>query len=103
MAALDPGLRARVRLEDAFNPQACLNCGICTAVCPLGIEHLPREIFSYVVLGMTEEVERHQEAIFSCLLCKLCEVSCPAGVHITENVRALRHYFAKNAFGLGGG
>jgi hypothetical protein len=25
-------------------------------------------------------------------------VNCPAGVHITENVRALRHYFDRNVF-----
>jgi len=41
---------------------------------------------------MKDEFSSIQETVFSCLLCKLCEVNCPAGVHITENVRALRHY-----------
>ncbi len=103
MAVLDPHFVDAVRLDDSFNASACMNCGICTAVCPLGLEHLPREIFAYVVLGMKDEVLRHQDTVFSCLLCKLCEVNCPAGVHITENVRALRHYFDSEVFQIQGG
>lgn len=101
-ATLQPDLAERVGMDPSFNPSACMNCGICTAVCPLGLRHLPREVFAYVVLGMEEEVLQHQEEVFSCLLCKLCEVSCPAGVHITENVRALRHYFDRNVFHIEG-
>ncbi len=101
-ATLQPDLAERVGMDPAFNPSACMNCGNCTAICPLGLRHLPREVFAYVVLGMEEEVLQHQEEVFSCLLCKLCEVSCPAGVHITENVRALRHYFDRNVFRLQG-
>lgn len=96
-----PDLLDTVRaLSPGFDAFACLNCGVCSALCPLGIEHLPRELFRYVVLGMKEELLQQQETVFSCLLCKMCEVSCPAGVHITENVRTLRHYFDRQAFGL---
>ena len=71
---------------------ACMNCGICTAACPLGLDVLPRRLFRYVVLGLEERVRAERETIFSCLLCGLCEESCPAGVHITENVRVLRRH-----------
>ena len=98
MTTLQPGLVDEVRQDASFNASACMNCGVCTAICPMGLDHLPREIFRYVLLGMKDEVLAHQETVFSCLLCKLCEVSCPAGVHITENVRALRHYFDRNVF-----
>ncbi len=100
MTTLQPGLVDEVRQGASFNASACMNCGVCTAICPMGLDHLPREIFRYVLLGMKDEVLGHQETVFSCLLCKLCEVSCPAGVHITENVRALRHYFNRNVFGV---
>jgi heterodisulfide reductase subunit C len=98
MTILQPGLVDEVRQDASFNASACMNCGVCTAICPMGLDHLPREIFRYVLLGMKDEVLAHQETVFSCLLCKLCEVNCPAGVHITENVRALRHYFDRNVF-----
>jgi heterodisulfide reductase subunit C len=98
MTTLQPGLVDEVRQDASFNASACMNCGVCTAICPMGLDHLPREIFRYVLLGMKDDVLAHQETVFSCLLCKLCEVNCPAGVHITENVRALRHYFDRNIF-----
>jgi heterodisulfide reductase subunit C len=87
--------------EDAeFNASACMNCGVCTAVCPMGIDLLPRRLFRYVMLGMEQQVLEETETVFSCLLCKQCEVNCPAGVHIAENVRALRHYINRTSFGL---
>jgi heterodisulfide reductase subunit C len=75
-----------------FDAEACLNCGICSATCPLGIDLLPRRLFRYVVLGLGSRVREQSEAVFSCLLCRACEASCPAGVHITENVRLLRRW-----------
>jgi len=98
MALVQPSLVDDVRTDASFNAQACLNCGVCSAICPMGIEHLPRELFRYVLLGMKDEVLKHEETVFSCLLCRLCEENCPGGVHIAENVRALRHYFDRQVF-----
>lgn len=95
-----PGLAAEVAERNEFDASACMNCGVCTAVCPMGIEVLPRRLFRYVLLGMEEQVLEETESIYSCLLCKMCEVNCPAGVHIAENVRALRHHINRTAFGL---
>jgi len=86
--------------ESEFNASACMNCGVCTAVCPMGIDMLPRRLFRYVLLGMEEHVLRETESVYSCLLCKMCEVNCPAGVHIAENVRCLRHHINRTAFGI---
>lgn len=98
VVGVNPRLAEYIDASTGFDADACMNCGVCTAICPLGMEHLPRELFRYVVLGLDEEVRAHQEAVYSCLLCKLCEVNCPTGVHITENVRALRHYFNQEIF-----
>ncbi len=84
----------------SFNAGACMNCGVCTAVCPMGLDLLPRQLFRYAVLGVEEEILEHQETIFACLLCRMCEENCPAGVKITENVRTLRGYFNRTQFGL---
>ena len=85
---------------ERFNANACINCGVCTAICPMGLDILPRELFRYVLLGLRDRVIENQETIFSCLLCKLCEVNCPADVHIAENVRILRGYINRNIYKL---
>jgi heterodisulfide reductase subunit C len=101
MPLLNPDLVDRVAEgHHAFNASACMNCGVCSAVCPTGIELLPRKLFRYVLLGMEAEVKANTETIYSCLLCKLCEVNCPAGVQIAENVRTLRHFINRQVFRL---
>jgi len=80
-----------------FDAEACMNCGVCTAICPLGIDLLPRRLFRHVLLGLDERVRDEEEAVLSCLLCRACETSCPGGVHITENVRLLRRHLLEEA------
>jgi heterodisulfide reductase subunit C len=89
-AMVASGLARKLLGRGSFDAQACMNCGLCSATCPLGIDLLPRRLFRYVLFGMDEQVRAESEAVFSCLLCRACEQSCPAGVHITENVRLLR-------------
>jgi heterodisulfide reductase subunit C2 len=100
MALLNPDLVDRVAQNREFNASACMNCGVCSAVCPMGIELLPRKLFRYVLLGMEEQVKANTETIYSCLLCKLCEVNCPAGVQVADNVRSLRHFINRQVFRL---
>ena len=83
-----------------FDASACLNCGSCTALCPLGLELFPRKLFRYALLGARDRLVAETDTIFSCLLCKMCEENCPAGVHITDNVRALRVYLDREVFHL---
>jgi heterodisulfide reductase subunit C2 len=97
---LDPDFAAQVAFSGSFDADACMNCGVCTSVCPMGIEVLPRKLFHLVVLGEKEKVLEHTEALYSCLLCRMCEASCPADVHITANVRALRHYVNRHVLGV---
>lgn len=100
MALANPGFVEEVEKSDEFNAAACMNCGVCSAVCPMGIELLPRKLFRYVLLGLKDKVLENSETIYSCLLCKLCEANCPAKVHIAENVRLLRYYMNKKVFNL---
>jgi heterodisulfide reductase subunit C2 len=79
-----------VDLAGEFDARLCINCGTCAALCPLGVELLPRRLFRYVLLGSADSVRAQRDTIFSCLLCRLCEANCPAGIHIAENVRTLR-------------
>lgn len=97
---VDPTFLEDLELAPEFDARLCLNCGTCTALCPLGVELLPRRLFRYALLGNREAVLGQREAIFSCLLCRLCEANCPAGIHIAENVRALRVVLNRETNGL---
>ena len=90
--AVSSDLSARLRSLGPFDAELCMNCGTCTATCPLGIDVLPRQVLRHALLGLTDRVLEDSEAIFSCLLCHLCDVSCPAGVHIADDVRLLRRF-----------
>jgi len=100
MATVNATLLEEISPPEPFNASACINCGVCTAICPMGLNLLPRELFRYVLLGLKDKVVQNQETIFSCLLCKMCEENCPADVHIAENVRILRGYINRKIFGL---
>ena len=102
-ALVNPGLATELARADEFNADACMNCGVCSAICPMGVDVEVRKLFRYVLLGMEDQVRAQTENVFSCLLCKMCEENCPAGVHIAENVRTLRHYIVRTGFGLGEG
>jgi heterodisulfide reductase subunit C len=42
MSRVSSKLALAVKCSDTFNADACMHCGVCTAVCPMGIEMLPR-------------------------------------------------------------
>jgi len=84
-----------------FDAAACMNCGVCTALCPMEIGPLPRMLFRQVILGLEDKVIENADTIFSCLLCKMCEANCPAGVPIAENLRLLRNHINTTVHGLG--
>ena len=89
---VNPALADELRTLGAFDPEVCMNCGVCTATCPLGIELLPRHLLRYAALGMEERLRDEAETVFSCLLCGACEESCPAGVHIADDIRVMRRW-----------
>jgi heterodisulfide reductase subunit C len=100
---VDAAFREQLVGRGGFDATACINCGSCSALCPLGIGLVPRRLFRYVLLGAREKVLENTEAIYSCLLCRMCEENCPAGVPISENVRALRTYVGRELHGLSPG
>lgn len=90
----------RLAADPSFDARLCQNCGTCTALCPLGLELLPRRLFRYVLMGQEEKVRAELDTVYSCLLCRLCEANCTAGVHIAENLRTLRHHVNREVLGL---
>ncbi len=100
MAKVSSKFAAEVKDSEEFNASACMHCGVCTAVCPIEREILPRKLFRYALLGLTEKVKENTATVYSCLLCKMCEENCPADVNIAENIRFLRNKVNKEDFNL---
>ncbi len=102
MSTVNSKFLKEVSCSEDFNASACMHCGLCTALCTMGLDLLPRRIFRCVMVGLENRVIENTDTIYSCLLCKLCEENCPAGVHIVENIRCLRCYINREIFDLGG-
>jgi heterodisulfide reductase subunit C2 len=98
MIQLDAQLSIRAKNAAEFNASACINCGSCTAVCPMGV--LPRLLFRHVLMGASRKVLESASSVYACLLCGMCESNCPAGVNIVENMRSLRHFINDSVYGL---
>lgn len=103
MIKIDTQFTESVKTISEFNASACINCGSCTALCPLGVDLHPRMLFRYVLIGARDKVLENTASIYSCLLCKMCEDNCPADVPIAGNIRFLRVYINRSVFGLSKG
>ena len=59
-------------------PRACISCGICENVCPVGI--MPQVIHRYLHRGMTEEASK--SGLDLCVDCNLCTYVCPSKIEL---------------------
>ena len=85
-------LTADVRLEEGL--KACMNCGVCTAVCPAAefYNYDPRQIVVTVQRRDDEEIERllKSDTIWYCGECMSCRPRCPRGNTPGYVIQALR-------------
>ena len=74
-------IKSDVRYEDSL--KACMNCGICTAICPAAefYDYDPRRICDTVQRGDEEQVEKllRSDTIWFCGQCMSCKPRCPRG------------------------
>ena len=87
-------LQKDIRYIEGLN--ACINCGVCTAVCPAAAvnEYDPRMIVDTVQHGKEEEIELllKSDTIWFCGECLSCKTRCPRGntpCYIVQSLRAL--------------
>jgi len=70
----------------------CLECGKCTAVCPVsrvGDSFSPRSMMSLVVVGEYESLPEDKRA-WDCLTCGQCQLPCPHNIDFSVFCRKLR-------------
>lgn len=71
---------------------ACLECGKCTALCPLARhdgDFSPRRLVEEMVQGRPSEA-LHNPRLWSCLTCRTCQERCPQGVDYCALIRGAR-------------
>ena len=70
---------------------SCLQCGLCTSLCPVNRvgSYSPRRILRQLTLenGTRQSLEL---AVWGCVTCNECTSSCPRGIDIIDVIRAVR-------------
>jgi heterodisulfide reductase subunit C2 len=82
---------AGVCVDAASVVRDCLQCGTCSAVCPLEpyMDHSPRRLVALLRAGQDDTVLRSR-AIWVCTSCYACTVECPQQIPITDAIYALK-------------
>ncbi len=90
---LDPTLLNELKEYGAINPEACINCGNCTAVCPLTTSEHPfvRRTIRYVQMGMRDSLTASIDP-WLCYFCGDCSATCPRGAEPAETMMATRRW-----------
>lgn len=93
MARINPDFTEELRDYGAFNPNACYNCGNCTAVCTLSDEDnsFPRKMVRVSVLGLEDEIKSSLDP-WLCYYCGECSTTCPREADPGELMMSLRRY-----------
>ncbi|MFQ6114821.1 MAG: (Fe-S)-binding protein [bacterium] len=86
----------------------CLECGKCTASCPIALvneSYSPRRIVAHTMQRSRDEVLK-DPMLWSCLTCKNCESGCPADVdytHLTLDLRGQAREYGQQGMCTHGG
>lgn len=93
MNSLVEELHKDIRVVEGLN--ACINCGVCTAICPAAAMHSydPRQIIDTVQQGNEKAIESllKEDTIWFCGECLSCKTRCPRGNTPGYIVQALRN------------
>jgi ferredoxin len=90
---VDPSLLDELKTYGAVNPEACFNCGNCTAICPLtSDEHpFPRNTIRMVQMGLRDRLIENPDP-WMCYYCGDCTQTCPKGAEPAETMMAARRW-----------
>lgn len=90
---VDRTLHEEVAQFGARDMEACMQCGNCSASCPLskGEDTFPRIIYRYLQLGLREKL-RSSPVPWLCYYCGECNRDCPRGAEPAETMMAARRW-----------
>ncbi len=90
---VDPLLLDEIKAYGAINPEACINCGTCTAICPLTDDDhpFPRGVIRLLQVGLGEQLLASVDP-WMCYYCGDCTKTCPKGAEPAETMMATRRW-----------
>lgn len=82
-----------VKSLGAKDMEKCMQCGTCSASCPLSQKDnpFPRKIYRYIQLGLRERLLASSEP-WLCYYCGECNTECPRGAEPAETMMAVRRW-----------
>ncbi len=91
--SVDPELYREVEKFGAKDMEICMQCGTCSASCPLseGTNAFPRKIYRYLQLGLKDKLLK-SPAPWLCYYCGECNKDCPRGAEPAETMMASRRW-----------
>lgn len=90
---VDPSLLDEIKEYGAVNPEACFNCGNCTAICPLTTDDhpFPRSTIRLLQMGLRDRLLENTDP-WMCYYCGDCTRTCPKGAEPAETMMAARRW-----------
>ncbi len=88
---VDQDFIERVEEISGQNIKQCMQCGTCSASCPMeeGMDMSPRKVMHLTQMGLREYVES-ANTVWICASCHTCETRCPRGVDLPRVMEAIR-------------
>jgi Fe-S oxidoreductase len=90
---VDTELAREIVQFGARDMEICMQCGTCSASCPLssGTNPFPRKIYRYIQLGLKDKLLGSTEP-WLCYYCGDCNKDCPRGAEPAETMMATRRW-----------
>ncbi|MCP3941112.1 MAG: 4Fe-4S dicluster domain-containing protein [Desulfobacteraceae bacterium] len=90
---IDQNLFSEIKKLGARDMELCMQCGNCSAACPLssGTNTFPRRIYRYLQLGLKDKLLESPEP-WLCYYCGDCNTDCPRGAEPAETMMATRRW-----------
>ena len=92
--SLRPEQHAKIRKVNEIsgeNVKICMQCGTCSAVCPMvdSMKMTTRQAMHLLQFGLTDDVIDSKLATL-CASCHTCSVRCPRGIDVAKVFEAVR-------------
>ncbi len=90
---IDSELYHDVEKFGARDMEICMQCGVCSASCPLssGTDTFPRKTYRYLQLGLKDKLLK-SAVPWLCYYCGDCNTDCPRGAEPAETMMATRRW-----------